>query len=363
VAAPQLIALFSPKTILDSPRKITVIRLRWLVVIICAYLLLFSPDPLLKPIALHGVVLGYLLTGIVLYFLPDRLFDDSLFYSPMVIFDTLFITASLVITRQVATDFYLTYFLVIILCAVWKDLRWSVSVTTFIALLYGYFLLRDAQLSQSSIALRIPFLFVVSIFYGYFVQIVHVERMLRMKAEEEAVKDSLTGLLTRRAFEQRLAEEFERAQRYERPLSVLMLDIDNFKIINDTYGHLWGDQVLRKLADQLRDTLRQSDLACRYGGEEIVVILPETALNDSIQVAGRIRNKIKEAVFETASGSFSITVSIGVSSTTEKEYTEHRELLSDADRMLYVAKNSGKDWVEFLFNMHRDSSEPTYLQS
>lgn len=335
-----------PSGILDAPRKTTVIWLRWLVIITCAYLLLSEPEALLDTNFVHALVLFYITTGFVLYLVPDALFDSSYFYSPLVIFDTVAITLSLVITHQIATDFYLAYFLVIILCATWKDLRWSVSVTALIALLYGYLLFHSVERLTASIFLRVPFLFVMSLFYSYFVQLVTTERSLRHKAEEEAIRDPLTGLFSRREFERRIEMEFERAKRYRRDLALLMVDLDDFKHINDTYGHQCGDRVLTKVAEQLHHKTRVSDTVCRFGGEEFVVILPETGLHDSLLVANRIREEIKQSPFQTDTASFTVTASIGISSTTTRVYASYTELLSDADEMLYVAKNNGKDRVE-----------------
>src|SRR5918992_5180317 len=144
-----------PDGILDGPKKLTVIRLRWLVIITCAYLLLTTPTNFLSTTLLHVSVLLYIATDVCLYFVNDAAFNSSYFYSPIVVFDTLAITASLVMTHQVETDFYLAYFLVIILCAVWKDLRWSVTITALIALVYGYLLFSAVERATSSIFLRV----------------------------------------------------------------------------------------------------------------------------------------------------------------------------------------------------------------
>jgi diguanylate cyclase (GGDEF)-like protein len=341
----SLSLILGPESILSAPKKITVLRLRWLVIITCAYMLLSVPDPLLDLNFVHGFVLLYLATDLALYFVKETLFESSYFYTPLVVFDTLTITASLVVTQQVETDFYLAYFLVIILCAVWKDLRWSVSVTGLIAVAYGYLLLTGVDRWTASIVLRVPFLFVISLFYSYFVQLVATERSLRQKAEEEARRDPLTALYTRREFDQRIVTEFERAKRYQRNLAVLMVDVDNFKNVNDTHGHQWGDRVLQTIADQLRLRTRLSDIVCRFGGEEFVILLPETALKESLAVADRIREEIKQQTFQPETGAFTVTVSIGVSSTSTKDYSNFDDLLFDADRMLYVAKNNGKDRI------------------
>ncbi len=158
--------------------------------------------------------------------------------------------------------------------------------------------------------------------------------------------DSLTGLFNRRALEKKMQEEFERSKRYHNPLSVLILDIDNFKLINDTYGHHGGDAALVKIAETFREKTRQSDFASRYGGEEFVLILPETDQESAVQVAKKIHDSIRSCSFGTTARPFNLTVSIGVSSTSARNYRDWREMLDDADRALYAAKNSGKDRVE-----------------
>lgn len=174
------------KGIFDVEKKITVIRLRWLVVIICSYLLLSSQSNWLSLNAIHGLILFYLLTNTALYFVEERFFDSSYFYSPLVVFDTLFVTGSLVISGQVETDFYLAYFLIVILCSLWQDFRGLVVVGVLVTLLYGFFLFQTSQIREQSIYLRLPFLFVISLFYGYFAQIVRVEKRLKEHAQQEA---------------------------------------------------------------------------------------------------------------------------------------------------------------------------------
>ena len=109
--------------------------------------------------------------------------------------------------------------------------------------------------------------------------------------------DPLTGLFNRRAFEKKLTEEFERAKRYHHHLSLLILDIDNFKLINDTYGHHGGDTALIKISETLREKTRQSDFPSRYGGEEFVLVLPETEQDSALQVATQIHDAIRACTF------------------------------------------------------------------
>jgi diguanylate cyclase (GGDEF)-like protein len=164
--------------------------------------------------------------------------------------------------------------------------------------------------------------------------------------EYQTQVDSLTGLYNRRAFEKKVHEEFERSKRYHSPLSLLILDIDNFKTINDTYGHHGGDAALVKISETFREKTRQSDFPARYGGEEFVLILPETDEENAILVAGKVHDAIRSCAFGTSTRSFTLTVSIGVSSSSARYYSDWREMLNDADRALYIAKNTGKDRVE-----------------
>ena len=164
--------------------------------------------------------------------------------------------------------------------------------------------------------------------------------------EHQSQIDSLTGLFNRRAFEKKIQEEFERSKRYHHPLSLIILDIDNFKTINDTYGHHGGDTALIKISETLREKTRRSDFPSRYGGEEFVLILPETDEENAIQAAKKIHEGIRSCQFGTAARSFLLTVSVGLSSTSSKQYSDWREMLQDADHALYLAKNTGKDRVE-----------------
>jgi diguanylate cyclase (GGDEF)-like protein len=164
--------------------------------------------------------------------------------------------------------------------------------------------------------------------------------------EHQTLTDSLTGLFNRRGFEKKIEEEFERVKRYNHAISLFILDIDNFKAINDTYGHHEGDNVLKVIAEHLKDKTRRSDYPARYGGEEFVLILPETSLEEALQVGRKVRSEIKECTFGTTARPFSLTVSIGVSSNANKEYSDWRQMLQDADQALYLAKRNGKDRVE-----------------
>ena len=173
-------------------------------------------------------------------------------------------------------------------------------------------------------------------------RVVHYQQHL----EYQTQVDSLTGLFNRRAFEKKIHEEFERSKRYHNPLSLFILDIDDFKNINDTYGHHGGDAALVKISETFREKTRQSDFPCRYGGEEFVLVLPETDQENALQVASKIHDAIRSSPFGTSARPFTLTVSIGVSSTSTRFYSDWREMLDDADQALYLAKNTGKDRIE-----------------
>ncbi len=170
----------------ETSKKTTVIRLRWLIVIISSYLLAFPYEAWLAPFLVRSFIVFYLLTNAALYFVDEKLFDSSYFYTPLVIFDTLFVTASMVISGQVGTDFYLSYFIVIILCTVWQDFRGLIVVAVLATALYSYFLFQTTSVRDPSIILRIPFLFVISLFYGYFAEVVRREKALKVQAKQEA---------------------------------------------------------------------------------------------------------------------------------------------------------------------------------
>lgn len=159
--------------------------------------------------------------------------------------------------------------------------------------------------------------------------------------------DGLTGLSNRRAFEEALAEELGRSQRSGRPLGLLMLDLDNFKAYNDTYGHLAGDECLRQIANALRRCLqRPGDLAARFGGEEFVAILPDTDLAGTVERAEAIRSAVRAlCVAHASSGRGIVTVSIGVAIRSGPGRDTPWQLVGRADSALYAAKAAGRDRV------------------
>ena len=342
---------FSPtafaKAVLDTPKKQTIIRLRWLVITVASYLLLFAHETLLPPNFIHVFVLLYVASNCSLYGLDSSSFDSLGFLAILVFADTIALSFALVIAGQLGSDFYLSYFLIIVIAGFWKDVRWSLGFAGLLSIFYS-FLLFLADSLTTSLLLRVPFVLAASVFYSYFVQLVNNEHALRQKAEKEARHDFLTGLPNRQAYQERILQEAERSKRYDRHLSILMVDIDDFKRVNDTFGHECGDIVLQRVAGLLSHSLRAVDFVARIGGEEFVVLLPETGIEGALGVADRLRCAVKDTAVKTAQGLLSVTVSVGVGSGVITEIMNHKQMVFDADQALYVAKKSGKDRVETL---------------
>jgi diguanylate cyclase (GGDEF)-like protein len=164
------------------------------------------------------------------------------------------------------------------------------------------------------------------------------------EAQERAMKDALTGLLNRHALTHTLARESAEARRYNRPLSCLMVDLDSFKTINDTYGHATGDLVLRQIAAVLREAVRGTDTVFRYGGEEFLVLLPETDLNGAGALGEKIRAAAEGRFFGGSSRPFGLTLSVGVASLSDEE--SGSDMVARADMALYRAKKRGRNRVE-----------------
>jgi diguanylate cyclase (GGDEF)-like protein len=160
-----------------------------------------------------------------------------------------------------------------------------------------------------------------------------------------AAIDPLTELFNRRYFRQRLQEEFQRARRYNLPLSLLLLDIDDFKRVNDVHGHSTGDAVLRAIADVLRRNVRTFDLCCRYGGEEFVLVLPGSDAADALRTADRVRQAVAAQSLAGRSGEPPIKVTVSVGAVTLDGVDTIDDLIEEADRALYEAKQRGKNQI------------------
>ncbi|MGZ6131681.1 MAG: GGDEF domain-containing protein, partial [Myxococcaceae bacterium] len=162
------------------------------------------------------------------------------------------------------------------------------------------------------------------------------------QTERLATTDGLTGLLNHRAFQARADEALAQARRYGRACAVLLTDVDHFKAVNDTHGHPIGDQVLKGVAQILREKARDTDLVARYGGEEFAVIMPETDGKGALVIAERIREAVQAKVFQTELGPLQVTISVGIAAAPANG-TGKQELVDLADQCLYFAKRNGRN--------------------
>jgi diguanylate cyclase (GGDEF)-like protein len=172
-------------------------------------------------------------------------------------------------------------------------------------------------------------------------------REKNLQLEALSVTDALTGLANRRHLMTKLEQEVQRARRYKTPLSVVMIDIDHFKLVNDTYGHAMGDEVLRNIGKLLKAGVRTTDLAARYGGEELTLVLPHTDLAAALLVADTLRQKFAEQDHTLDGVTIRKTASMGVAARDgQGEVPDAEDLLKHADEALYRAKEGGRNRVE-----------------
>jgi|GEM_PF-1760734 diguanylate cyclase (GGDEF)-like protein len=216
-----------------------------------------------------------------------------------------------------------------------------ISVSTVIVIVYIHFFIMKFEnfptvlvIFASSIYISAYFKSIVTLFYK--------------KMEELSTTDDFTGLLNQKGFFKKLEEEYYRSVRYNKNFTLIMLDSDDLKCINDNYGHKYGSMVIKMIGDIISNNIRRTDFACRYGGDEFMLCLVETAGNIGVEIADRLRSTIElNSLFTDKGKDFKITVSVGVAI-----YPDSGERLFDvidkADRALYLAKASGKNKVKLL---------------
>ncbi|WP_432822546.1 diguanylate cyclase [Trichloromonas sp.] len=188
--------------------------------------------------------------------------------------------------------------------------------------------------------------------------IARVKVQLKIKSLQDSLKksnlalmelsntDPLTRLSNRRFLMKTLEKELQRCERSQKTLALVMVDVDHFKRVNDTYGHQQGDVVLKTLADQMKSLLRDYDLAARFGGEEFALILPETDLEEAVHVANRLRCNISELRFPGENHDIRLTISLGIATYPHNKVRSVDDLIREADRALYNAKEKGRNRVE-----------------
>jgi two-component system, cell cycle response regulator len=176
-----------------------------------------------------------------------------------------------------------------------------------------------------------------------FMQQLFEQKKLIQSLSEQTMRDALTNLLNFHAFHESLQKEIQRAKRYGHHLGLIMADIDHFKDINDNYGHLAGDYILKEVAKFLKNFLRTSDVVARYGGEEFAIILPETSAKDTIFVAERLRETIASKTIEYENQNLSVSLSFGISYIEPARMRDKTDLIKEADVALYQAKREGRN--------------------
>lgn len=196
-----------------------------------------------------------------------------------------------------------------------------------------------ATLAASTCAISIT-----SVFGYLFLSLVQHLDKAHKNMTRHATLDSLTGTFNRRHFLELVEREWSRAKRYEMSCALLLMDIDHFKQVNDRFGHLCGDQLLREIAEVSIETLRQPDVLARFGGEEFIVFLPHTDPLGALDVAERIRERIEALDFSWRGEPVPVSASLGVAAL-HAEHITLDHLISDADEALYVAKSAGRNCV------------------
>jgi len=172
-----------------------------------------------------------------------------------------------------------------------------------------------------------------------------LEEALQRSLYHSAVRDGLTGLYNKRFLIERFEQEFAYATRHDRPLSVLVFDLDHFKAVNDNFGHAAGDAMLQAVANLVRESIRHEDVLGRFGGEEFVLLMRETVLETAIAVAERVRRDIACQVVVHEENEIQVTTSIGISSSIESGVESAMDLFIRADRRLYEAKEAGRNRI------------------
>jgi len=214
------------------------------------------------------------------------------------------------------------------------------SVLVFIPI--GYLLLGEIHPVDIIIAMLIPMI-ISPIISWYTVGLIFKIHNLEVKMRELATFDSLTKVMSRKAFLTNALTIYELMQRNKLSLAILYIDIDNFKNINDTYGHIVGDEVLKDFGHILKEYKRGSDLVGRLGGEEFAIVLPKTDVEGATTFADNLRKTVNNSIVKYKDITISYTISIGISVLDQNNHVDFNNLIKQSDEALYFAKNSGKN--------------------
>ncbi len=346
--------------------------LRLTLVIATSYLLLAQGKaPFSLPTAL--LVMAALASNLPFIWLPPRLVESTKFSAFLVVGDTLWITAALVYSGHMEVDFYVVYFFVLFLAGVSESLTVMTVATGLVSAGYLYSVLaaKGAPTAWSSPTLvRLPFFFAVAALYGYLTDRLRRERQAAQYLKTVARRDPLTELPNRRGLEERLERAIARALRSGQRMALLLFDLDEFKFVNDTYGHAVGDEVLKEIANRLQSNLRrlddlgrlqeeELDVASRLGGDEFAVVLTEVEEVDGVAVAAQRLCRLISEPIQVENLEVATTVSVGITVFGSELASAmpppdghwlgiiRQRLLAQADRALYHAKQGGRNTFKF----------------
>lgn len=328
----------------------TIAELEWLLLILA---LLYFALPSSVITDTWGLILAMIVyASFVLSFRYSKLFTEETHWKLAI--ETwgmfLFITWSVYNSGGIDSPLFNLYVLVIIVSALTLGKIITVLEVLLIAAIYFYLGRVNSLESIFSIVElgEMIVIFVPILLVGYVTTLLAADIQY---AREELIllsdTDEMTGLKNRRAFKSELSNEVKKGARYKRPFSLMMLDADNLKQVNDQYGHGIGDKLIVTLARTIQESLRSTDVLARYGGDEFIVMLPETSANRAIEVAERIRLGVENTSFSADGDRVSSTLSIGISCFPD-DSGDSEDIIDRADQALYESKRKGRNTVSYL---------------
>lgn len=282
----------------------------------------------------------FIVQAVVFYYFQETLSYSIMWHSALVV----------LVCLITIIELWLTSWLHRAMTVVWASL-WTVHALVYLRR-FGLYLTDETYINATDLQMAVSieslnYLEGIAFIYGFSLLCVILTTVsLQHALKEQASRDPLTDLFNRRAMEEAAVKLLSLSRRSSRPLALLMLDLDRFKAINDKYGHKVGDQVLLAFAEHLRDYSRVPDFICRFGGEEFLLLLPDTSVAEAQNIAERIRHRWQKSPLPTTAGGVSVTVSIGVVEFTQAENENFFDLVERADLALYQAKKMGRNRVE-----------------
>lgn len=327
-------------------RESDIVWLRWLLFFLVIPIYLFSFDRQIDFLFVGLFVAGIIYNSFNHMVLINKQYHEG-WFSNNIYIDLIFVTALIFVDGGFDSSIYISYYLIIIYEGVKKNVKQPIFLSIFVSILYtvsNYFL--NDSINASQIILRNVFIILCGIFvYQISSELIH-QGKLQKKHYDMYIKDQLTGLYNRNVFEKVLNEGIENCKSNNNQICLLLFDIDNFQIFNDTYGRFTGDDLLKYFSKIILESITENDTAFRYGGEEFIVLLKDVDIKDAYKKAETIRKKLSSSKIYVADDDdkYKITVSCGIANCPEHS-ASYYELLEYADKALYEAKSDGKNIV------------------